>query len=77
MVLVAVEAMPAGSKPPAAVGERISNGERHDFGAAAPFSTKASSLQGGAGGSAFTPKLVRAHRVGIDPVDRNQPPCIA
>ena len=36
MVLVAVEAVPAGSKTPAAVGVRISKGERHDFGAAAP-----------------------------------------
>ena len=58
VVLVAVEAMAAGSKPPATVGERISKGERHDFGAAAPFSTKMSSLQGREGGSAFTPKLV-------------------
>ena len=58
MVLVAVEAMPAGSKPRAAVGERISKGEKHDFAAAAPFSTKTSSLQGRAGGLASTPKLV-------------------
>ena len=58
MVLVAVEVVPAWSKPPAAVGVRISKGEIRDFGAAAPFSTKTSSLQGIAGGSAFTPKLV-------------------
>ena len=58
MVHVAVEAMPAGNKPPAAVGERISKGERHEFGAAAPFSTKTSSLQERAESSAFTPKLV-------------------
>ena len=37
---VAVKAMPVGSKPPAAVGERNFNGERRVFGAAAPFSTK-------------------------------------
>ena len=37
---------------------RISKGERHDLGAAAPFSTTTSSLQGRAGGSVFTPKLV-------------------
>ena len=52
-----MEVLPAGSKPPAAVGERISKGERHYFGAAVTFSTKTSSLQGRAGGSAFTPKL--------------------
>ena len=40
-----------GSKLPAAVDERISKGERHDFGAAAPLPTRASSLeQGRAGG---------------------------
>ena len=57
-VLVAVEAMSAGSKPPAAVGERISKDERQEFGAAAPFSTKTSSLQGRARGPVFTPNLV-------------------
>ena len=45
MVLDAVKAMPAGSKPPAAVGVRISKGERHKFGAAAPLSTRALSLE--------------------------------
>ena len=59
MVLVAVEVLPAGSKPPVAVGERIFKGERHNLGVAAPFSTKMSSLQGRAQGSAFTPKLVK------------------
>ena len=58
LVLVAVKAMPVGSKPPAAVGERNFNGERHVFGAAAPFSTKTSSLQGRVEGLAFTSKLV-------------------
>ena len=58
VVLVAVEIFPVGSKPPAAFGVRISKGEIHDFGAAAPFSIKTSFLQGRAGGSAFTPKLV-------------------
>ena len=43
---------------PAAVGVRISKCERHDFGAAAPFSTKTSFLQGRAGDSALTLKLV-------------------
>ena len=59
MVLVAVQAVPARSKPPAAVSVRISKGERHNFGAAAPFLTKMSSLQGRAGGLAFTPTLVK------------------
>ena len=47
-----------GTKPPAAVDERISVDGRHDSDAAAPYSTTLSSLQGRAGGSAFTPKLV-------------------
>ena len=47
-----------GSKPPVAVGVRILKSERHDFGAAAPLSTKTSSLRGRVGGSAFTPKVV-------------------
>ena len=58
VVLVAVEVLTVGSKPPAAVGVRISKGERHYFGAVAPFSTKPSSLKGRAGGSTFTPKVV-------------------
>ena len=58
MAIVAVEVLLVGSKPPAAVGVRISKGERHDFGTTAQLSTKTSSLQGRAGGSAFTPKLV-------------------
>ena len=41
MVIVAVEAVPVGSKPPAAVRVRISAGERHGFGA----SIRASSLE--------------------------------
>ena len=47
-----------GSKPPAAVDGRISMDERHDSNAAAPLSTTRLSLQGRAGGPAFTPKLV-------------------
>ena len=58
MVLVSAEVVPAESKPPAAVVVRTFKGERHDFGAAAPFSTMTSSLQDKAGDSAFTPKLV-------------------
>ena len=44
--------------PPAAVGERIFKGERYNLGAAALLFTTISSLQGRAGGSTFTPKLV-------------------
>ena len=58
MVFVAVEVSPVGSKPPAADVVRIYKSERHDLGAAAPFSTTTSFLQGKAGGSTFTPKLV-------------------
>ena len=58
MVSEAVEASPVGTKPPAAVDERISMDGRHDWDAAGSLSTATSSLQGRAGGSAFTPKLV-------------------
>ena len=58
MVLIAVEAVLAGSKPPVAVSVRISTGGRHDFGAAALLSTKTSYLRGRAGGSAVMLKLV-------------------
>ena len=51
MFLVALEAVLAGSKPPAAVSVLISTGERHGFGAAAPLSTMTSSLRGRVGGS--------------------------
>ena len=47
-----------GTKPPAAIDERISKDGRHGLGAASPLSTTTSSLQGRAGGSAFTPKRV-------------------
>ena len=57
MVFVAVEISPVGSKPPAAVGERISKDGRHDLRSAAQSSTTTSSLQGIAEGSAFM-KLV-------------------
>ena len=60
MVLIVVEVVPVGSKPPAVVGVRISTGKRRGFGAAAPLSAMASSLQGGGGGSVESlPKLVR------------------
>ena len=58
MIIVAEEVLPVGSKPPAAISVRISTGERHDFGAVVPMSTKTSSLRGRAGDSAFIPKLV-------------------
>ena len=60
MVLIAVDAVPAGSKPLAAVGVRISTGERHGFSSSAPFSTRASPLNiGRAGSSAIMLKLVK------------------
>ena len=77
MVLVAVVTMSSGSKPPAAVGERISKGERHDLDAAAPFSTKTSSLQERAGGSTFTPKLVEHIGSGSTRLAEKLYPCIA
>ena len=42
MVLIAVKVVPAGSEPSAAVDVRTPKGQRHDFGAAAPLSTRAS-----------------------------------
>ena len=60
MVLIAVAAVSVGSKPPAAVGVRISTGERHSFSASPPLSTRASSLNiQRAGDSAIMPKLVK------------------
>ena len=44
MVLSAVEAEPASSKLPVGVDVRIAMGDRHNFGASAPSSTRASSL---------------------------------
>ena len=55
---MAVEASPVGTKPPAAVDERISKDGRHDLGDVAPSSTKMSFLQERSGGSAITPKLI-------------------
>ena len=46
------------SKPPAAVGERISKDGRYDLGAAALSLTKTSHLQERLGGSVIMPKLV-------------------
>ena len=61
MVIVAVEALPVGGKPPAAVSVCISTGERHGFGAAVPLFTRALYLeQGKAGGPVkSSPKLIR------------------
>ena len=47
MVLIAVEAVSAESKPPVAILVLISVGERHGFGAAAPLSTMAPSFEQG------------------------------
>ena len=61
MILVAVADVPMRSKQPAAVSLRISTGERHGSGAAAPLSTRASSLQQGRvrGSVEPSPKMVR------------------
>ena len=66
MVPVAVETVQAGSKPQAAVNVRISKGERHNFSASAPVSTRASPLeQGRAGGPVkSSTKLVDFFRSG-------------
>ena len=66
VVFVAVEVLPVGSKPPAAVGEGISKGERHDSVAAAPLPTRASSLEQGRteGPVESPPKLVEHIRLG-------------
>ena len=55
LALIAVEAMPTGSKLPAVVIVRIYPGEKHDFSASAPLSTRASFLHiiGRAGGSSY------------------------
>ena len=45
--MVHIAVFPVGSKPPAAVVVRISKGERHELGAAAPLPTKASSPEQG------------------------------
>ena len=75
MVLVAVEVVPAGNKPTAAVGVRISKDERHDFGTAAPLPTRASSLeQGRAGGLVkSSPKLVELFGSGSTRLQNSYP----
>ena len=57
MVVIAVKAVPAGNKPPAAVGVRVSTSERHGFGASAPLSTRASFLHIGRAGGLVEPSL--------------------
>ena len=78
MVLVAVEASPVGSKPLAAVRMRIFAGESQGFGAAAPLSTRASSLEQGRAGGPMksSPKLVR--RIGwVSPCAEELSPLVA
>ena len=61
MVFIAVGTVPVGSKPPVALRVRIAAGQRHGFGAAAPLSTRAPSLEQGRAGDPvdILPKLVR------------------
>ena len=56
-----------GNKPPAAVGERISKGERHDLGAAALLPTRAPSLEQAKAGGPMesSPKLVERFETGL------------
>ena len=78
MVFVAEEVLPVEGKPPAAVVVRISKGGRHDLGAAASFSTTTASLQGRAGGSVFTQKLVEVvFGPGSTRLAEQLSPCIA
>ena len=76
MVLVAIEVLPVESKPPAAVGERISKDERHDLGATTPLPTRASSFEQGRAGDPVnvTTEAGRTFQVGIDPVHRKAIP---
>ena len=79
MVLVAVVAMPAGSKPAATVGERISKGERHNLGAAMPLPTRALPLEQGTGGGPVRspPELVDHIGSGSTRFVEQLSPCIA
>ena len=64
MVLIVVEAVPAGSKPPAVDDSmRTFMGGRFGLGASAPLFTRASPMHfSGAGGSAIMPNLVELIR---------------
>ena len=77
VILVTVEDWPMKSKPPAAVVVWISKGKSHDLGAAAPFSTTTSSLQGRAGGLIFLPKLVEHIGSGPTRLAERLCPCIS
>ena len=59
MVCIAVEALPTISKPSAAAGVGISTSDRHVSGAAAPLSTKMSSLPERVGGLAVMSEVVK------------------
>ena len=79
VVFVSVEVSPAGSKSPAAVGERISKGERHDLGVAVPLSTRASSLEHGSAKDLVqsAPKLVEHIGLGSTRLAEQLSSCIA
>ena len=78
VIFVAVEVLPVGSKPPAAVGEHNFKDGRHDLDPAARFSTRTLSLQRRAGGSTFTPKLAElVFGPGLTRVAEQLSPCIA
>ena len=76
VVPISVEAVPAGSKPPAAVNMRISTGERHGFGTAAPSLTETSSMRGIVGGLVeSSTKLARHIRWGSTFFAEQLSPC--
>ena len=79
MVLVAVNVVPAGSKQSAAVDVRISKGERHDLGAAAPLSTRALSIEQERAGSPeeSSPNLVERFGSGSTRFPEQLSPCFA
>ena len=66
MVLIAVETVPTGIKPPVAVSVRLSTGRRHGVCSSAPLSTMASPIQRGRveGSVESSPQLVRHIRSG-------------
>ena len=77
MVLIDIEVVLAGSRPPAAVSVRISAGERQGFGASVTLSTRTSSLRGRARGSAVMPKLVELVGPASTPFGEQLSPCFA
>ena len=68
MILVVVKALPTGSNPPAAVGERISKGSETRLGRRSAVLDQDDIPARENGRFGFHAETSRAHRVGIDPV---------